>query len=93
LLLFLSDILRGEEYTGMNLTALNRVIILTATKDKRILFRQYEISRKNSGQLVTIHKILFSEIIPYKPSTPLPSKTEGFFVGTNIEVFGLPSFF
>lgn len=45
------DILRGEEYTGMNLTALNRVIILTATKDKRILFRQYEISRKNSGQL------------------------------------------
>lgn len=45
------DTLRGAEYDGMNLTALNRVIVLTATKDKRILFRQYEILRKNSGQM------------------------------------------
>jgi len=44
------DILRGVELKAINMNSLNRVIVLTATKDKRVLFRQYSIKKNKSGE-------------------------------------------
>lgn len=56
------DILKGEKISIINVSKLDRAIVITAVSNKKILFRQYRIN--NHKSLINVPEIELKEIGP-----------------------------